>query len=105
MHGMLFLKDYDGTFNALKLDDMIDHALDILNKKVITYLKMVVSDESLVDLEGLTTGHVFWENPRNTYEITTLDYQMHLIRKLVTMQLFNDELKAIFCLSKVNCPI
>ena len=51
---VLFLKDCEGALLEVKPKDMTDVAWMKLNKKVITYIKMVVSDEILVDLKGLT---------------------------------------------------
>ena len=43
-----------------------------INKKAFTYIKMVVSNEILVFLKGLTTAFESWEELKATYEITTL---------------------------------
>ena len=42
-------------------EDMTDLASMKLNKKALTYIKMVVSDEILVDLKGLTIAFEVWE--------------------------------------------
>ena len=71
MLGILFLKDCEGALLEVKPEDMTNVAWMKLNKKAITYIKMVVSDEILVDLKGLTTAFDVWEKLRATYEITT----------------------------------
>ena len=48
---------------------------------------MAISDEILMDLKGLTIAFEVWEKLKATYEITTLINQVHLMRKLVCMQL------------------
>ena len=68
-------------------EDMTDLASMKLNKKALTYIKMVVSDEILVDLEGLTNAFEVWEKLKATCEITTPINQVHLMHKLVCMQL------------------
>ena len=40
-----------------------------LNKKAITYIKIVASDEILVDLKGLTIVFEVWEKLKATYDI------------------------------------
>jgi len=92
MQGILFLKVCDGALAVVKPNSMTDDAWVTLNKKAITYIKMVVSDEILVDLKGLTIAYAVWEKLRSTYEITTHVNQVHLMRKLITMQL--DESKS-----------
>ena len=47
MQGILFLKDCDKALEAEKPKNMSEDAWRILNKKVVTYIKMVVSDEIL----------------------------------------------------------
>ena len=71
MLGILFLKDCERTLLEVKLEDMTTVAWMKLNKKAITYIKMVVSDEILVFLKGLTTAFELWEKLKATYEITT----------------------------------
>lgn len=61
MQGILFLKDYDGALEVTKSDDITDDAWVTLNKKAVTYIKMAVSDEILVDLKGLVTAYAVWE--------------------------------------------
>ena len=56
-----------------------------LNKKAITYIKMAVSYEILVELKGLPRAYEVWEKLKATYEITTPLNQVHLMRKLVGM--------------------
>ena len=91
MHGILFLKDCDEALAKTKPETMEDAAWQKLNKKAITYIKMAVSDEILVELKGLPTAYEVWEKLKATYEITTPVNQVHLMRKLVGMQL--DETK------------
>ena len=52
MFGILFLKDSEGALLEVKPEDMNDVAWMKLNKKAITYIKMAVSDEFLVELDG-----------------------------------------------------
>ena len=52
MQGILFLKDCDRALEAEKLENMLEDAWRILNKKFVTYIKMVVFYEILVDLKG-----------------------------------------------------
>ena len=66
---ILSLKDCGGALLEVKLEDMTYVAWMKLNK-VITYIKMVVQDEILVDLKGLTTIFEVWE-------IITLVNQLH----------------------------
>ena len=66
-----FLKIVNGALFEVKHEDITDVTWIQLNKKAITYIKMVVSDEILVDLKGLTTAFEVWEKLRATYEITT----------------------------------
>lgn len=68
-------------------EDMIDATWLTLNKKAITYIKMTVSDEILVDLKGLTNAFAMWGKLKAMYENTTPVNQVHLMRKLVGMQL------------------
>ncbi|KAH7288390.1 hypothetical protein KP509_31G025000 [Ceratopteris richardii] len=99
MLGILFLKDCEGALAKVKPEDMTDAAWMNLNKKAITYIKMAVSNEILVDLKGLTTAFEVWEKLKATYENTTLVNQVHLMRKLDSGLLpFDDKLKAIFLL-------
>ena len=62
----------------------------ILNKKVVTYIKMVVSDEILVDLKGLVSASEIWAKLlvsaseiwaklKATYENSTFVNQVHLM--------------------------
>ena len=92
MQGILFLKDCDKALEAKKPEDMSEYAWRILNKKVVTYIKMVVSDEILVDLKGLESASKIWAKLKATYENSLPVNQVHLMRKLVGMQL--DESKS-----------
>ncbi|KAH7442033.1 hypothetical protein KP509_03G067800, partial [Ceratopteris richardii] len=71
IQGILFLKDCDRALEAEKPEDMSEDAWFTLNKKAIIYIKMVVSDEILVDLKGLTTSFELWAKLKATYENTT----------------------------------
>ena len=66
---------------------MTDVAWMKLSRKAITYIKMVISYEILVDLKGLITAFEVSEKLKATYEITTPVNQVHLMRKQVCMQL------------------
>ncbi|KAH7281919.1 hypothetical protein KP509_35G003300 [Ceratopteris richardii] len=97
--GILFLKDCEGAPEEVKPEDMTDATWINLNKKAITYIKMTLPDEILVDLKGLTTVFEVWEKLKATYENTTLVNQVHLMRKLSSgLPPFDDKLKAIFLL-------
>ena len=63
---------------------MANDAWNTLNKKAITYIKMVVYDENLVDIKGLITAHQVWEKLKTNYKITTPMNQVRLIRKRKT---------------------
>ena len=71
---------------------MSEDACQILNKKVVVYIKMAVSDEILVDLKGLESASKIWAKLKATYENSTHVNQVHLMQKLVGMQL--DEFKS-----------
>ena len=58
---------------------MSDYAWLILNKKVVTYIKMVVSDEILVDLKGLVSASEIWAKLKATYENIMPVNQVHLM--------------------------
>ena len=47
MQGILFLKDCDRALEAEKPENMSEDTWRILNKKLVTCIKMVVSDEIL----------------------------------------------------------
>ena len=87
MQGILFLKECEGALAATKPDAMTEADWLNLNRKAITYIKMAVVDEILVDIKGLPTAYVGWEKLKATYEITTPVNQVHLMRKLVSLQL------------------
>ena len=88
MLGILVLKDCEGALLEIKPEDMADVAQYRLKNKAITYIKMVVSDEILLDLKGLMNAFKVWKKLKATYEITTPVIQVHhLMRKLVCMQL------------------
>ena len=92
MQGILFLKDCERALEAEKPENMSEVAWQILNKKVVIYIKMAVSDEILVDLKGLVSASKIWAKLKATYENNTPVNQVHLMRKLVGMQL--DESKS-----------
>ena len=69
---------------------MSEDAWQILNKKVAIYIKM--ADEILIDLKGLVYASKIWAKLKATYENNTPINQVHLMRKLVGMQL--DEFKS-----------
>ena len=79
MQGFLFLKDCDRALEAKKPENMSEDASRILNKKVVTYIKMVVSDEILVDLKGLVSASEIWAKLKATYENSTPVNQVHLM--------------------------
>ena len=93
MQGILFLKDCDKALEAKKPEDMSEYAWRILNKKVVTHIKMVVSDENSIDLKGLVSASKIWAKRKATFENSTPINQVHLIRKLVGIQL--DESKSV----------
>ena len=92
MQGILFLKDCERALEAEKPENMSEDAWQILNKKAVIYIKMAVSDEILVDLKGLVSASKIWAKLKATYENSTPVNQVHLMRKLVGMQL--DESKS-----------
>ena len=69
MLAILFLKDCGGALLKVKPKDMTNVAWMKLNKKAITYIKIVASDEILVDLKGLTIVFEVWEKLKATYDI------------------------------------
>ncbi|KAH7297962.1 hypothetical protein KP509_25G021100 [Ceratopteris richardii] len=71
IQGILFLKDCDRALEARKPKDMSDDAWHNLNRKAVTYIKMAVSDDILVDIKGITTGSELWVKLKATYENTT----------------------------------
>ena len=87
-----FLKDCDSALEAEKPENMSGDACQILNKNAVIYTKMAVSDEILVDLKGLESASKIWATLKATYENSTPVNQVHLMRKLVGMQL--DESKS-----------
>ena len=48
---------------------------------------MAVSDKILIDLKGLVSASKIWAKRKATFENSTPINQVHLIRKLVGMQL------------------
>ena len=56
MQGILFLKDCDKALEAEKPEDMSKDAWQILNKKAVTYIKMAIYHEILVDFKGLVSA-------------------------------------------------
>ena len=87
MLGILFLRDCEDALVEKKPESMENDAWNTLNKKVITYIKMDVSDEILVYIKGLTTARQVWEKLKTTYANTTPVNQVHLMQKLVNMRL------------------
>ena len=79
MQGILFLKDCDKALEAEKPKNMSEDAWRILNKKAVTYIKMVVSDETLVDLKGLVFASKIWAKLKATYENIMHVNQVHLL--------------------------
>ena len=71
---------------------MSEDTWQILNKKVVIYIKMVVSYEILVDLKELVFASKIWAKVKATYENSTPINQVHLMRKFVGMQ--KDESKS-----------
>ena len=92
MQGILFLKECEGALAATKPDAMTEADWPNLNRKAIIYIKMAVVDEILVDLKALPTAYEVWEKLKAMYETTTPVNQVHLMHKLVSMQL--DEAKS-----------
>ena len=87
MLGILFLRDCEDALVEKKPENVGNYAWNTLNNKVIMYIKMVVSNESLIDIKGLTTAHQVLEKLKTTYENNTPVNQVHLMRKLVSMRL------------------
>ena len=87
MQGIIFLKDCDRALQEAKPENMAKDAWETLNKKAVTYIKMGVSDDILVDLKGLIYAFNVWEKLKANYENTTPVNQVHLMRKLMRMQL------------------
>ncbi|MCO5608195.1 hypothetical protein L7F22_062401 [Adiantum nelumboides] len=65
MQGIFFLKDCDNALAANKLEGMLDADWTKINRKAVTYIKMVVTDDILPAIKGLDTamfspvGHYF----------------------------------------------
>ena len=87
MMGILFLRDCEDGLVEKKPESMENDAWNTLNKKTVTYIKVVVSNKIRVDIKGLTTACQVWEKLKSTYENTTPANQVHLMRKLVSMRL------------------
>ena len=85
MQGILFLKDCDRALQEAKPKNMAEDAWETLNKKAVTYIKMGVSDDILLELKGLRYAFEVWEKLRASYEKTTPVNQVHLMRKLMRM--------------------
>ncbi|KAH7439944.1 hypothetical protein KP509_04G083400 [Ceratopteris richardii] len=102
MLGILFLKDCEGALEEVNSEDMIDLAWINLNKKAITYIKMVVSDEILVDLKSLTTAFelVCMQLDESKSTAEHLSSFTGTLSQLQDSELppFDDKLKAIFLL-------
>ena len=54
------------SLEAEKPENMSEDAWQILNKKAVIYIKMVVSDEILVDLKGLVSASEIWAKLKAT---------------------------------------
>ncbi|KAH7438914.1 hypothetical protein KP509_04G036700 [Ceratopteris richardii] len=61
MQGILFLKDCEDALTEHKPAALLDEDWAKMNKKAITYIKMAVTDEILVDIKGLQTAYAVWE--------------------------------------------
>ncbi|MCO5572770.1 hypothetical protein L7F22_026529 [Adiantum nelumboides] len=92
IQGILLLKDCERTLEQVKPQDMSDEAWVRQNRKTVTYIKMAMTDETVVNLKGLTKAFDVWQKLNGVYENTTPINQVHLMRKLVGMQL--DESKS-----------
>ena len=79
MQGILFLKDCERALEAEKPKNMLEDAWQILNKKVVIYIKMVVFVEILVDLKGLVSTSKIWAKLKATYENSMPVNQVHLM--------------------------
>ncbi|MCO5606979.1 hypothetical protein L7F22_061170 [Adiantum nelumboides] len=86
IEGLLFLKDCDLALEEDNPEDMSDVDWARLNKKAITYIKIVVIDGILVKLKDLATASAMWEKLRSAYENKTPINQVHLMCKLVNLQ-------------------
>ena len=88
MQGILFLKDCDGALQELKPQDMPQDAWETLNKKAVTYIKMGVSDDILLELKGLTYAFQVLEKLRASYENTTPVNQVHLMIQRMPLSIY-----------------
>ena len=93
MQGILFLKDCEDALAENKPEDVSDADWTRMNKKAITYIKMAIVDDILVDVKGLTTAHAVWEKLKSSHENKSPVNQVHLMRKLVNLDL--DESKSV----------
>ncbi|KAH7416413.1 hypothetical protein KP509_14G090400 [Ceratopteris richardii] len=102
MLGILFLKDCEGALEEFKPEDMTEATWMNLNKNAITYIKMVVSDEILVDLKGLRTSFelVYMQFDESKSAVEHLSSFTGTLSQLQDSRLppFDDKLKAIFLL-------
>lgn len=87
MQGILFLKDCESALEEHKPQDMTDLEWARLNKKAMAYIKMAINDDILTDIKRLDSAYAIWQKLKSTYENTTPVNQVHLMRKLVNMQL------------------
>ena len=76
------MENFEGVLLEVMPEDTIDVAWMKLNKKAIIYIEMAISNEILVDLEGLIVAFELWEKLKATYEVITLVNHVHLLPKL-----------------------
>ncbi|MCO5572758.1 hypothetical protein L7F22_026517 [Adiantum nelumboides] len=86
MQGILFLKDCDGALSANKPEGMSNADWTKINRKAVTYIKMAVTDDILPAIKGLDTTMTVWDKLKASYENTTPVNQIHLMRKLVSIE-------------------
>ncbi|MCO5584672.1 hypothetical protein L7F22_038603 [Adiantum nelumboides] len=77
IQGILFLKDCEGALEQEKPQDISDEAWIRQNMKAVTYIKMAMTDETIVNLKGLTNAFDVWEKLNAVYENTTCDLGSH----------------------------
>ncbi|MCO5578087.1 hypothetical protein L7F22_031925 [Adiantum nelumboides] len=94
MQGILFLKDRDVVLEETKRQELSDLKWSTLNKKAMAYIKMAINDDILTDVKRLVFAHAIWQKLKSNYENTTPVNQVHLMRKLVNIQL--DDSKSAF---------
>ncbi|MCO5591745.1 hypothetical protein L7F22_045737 [Adiantum nelumboides] len=117
MQGILFLKDCDDALFANKPEGVSNADWTKINRKAVTYIKMAVTDDILPAIKGLDTAMAVWDKLKASYENTTPMNQVHLMRKLVSLELdestphttihFTHELASIYSsqvTGRVRCP-